>query len=304
MGISYRSTMVKFRHILLGSIVLKHAAATWQQILNQLQNNTINTSGDKRGPQGRNLLNSAALVNLNKYGCWCYFGVELGQEGMGPGRGEPVDPVDSACKSLHHAYDCIVRDIQEEGGWYHHIEVLTSDAGLSEAQRLQAGFHEECEPWTVSYIPAYYTNEINQLGIYRACESLNEPNVFQNKENNPLRGIGTTNSVFSPGFGRCATLACSVEAKFVESIVLLQQIYVVDMPQFSHSQGFTTDQCRIPALQALSPETECCGNYPDRYSFPTTTGNGPRACCGQVTYDSSMFDAVMKLQVSLTQLAR
>merc|ERR1712178_287398 len=290
MGISYRSTMVKFRHILLGSIVLKHAAATWQQILNQLQNNTINTSGDKRGPQGRNLLNSAALVNLNKYGCWCYFGVELGQEGMGPGRGEPVDPVDTACRALHHAYDCVVMDIDDEGGWHHHIEVLQSNPALPEAQRHQAGFHEECEPWTVSYIPAYYTNEINQLGIYGACESLNEPNVFQGKDNDPLRGIGAVNSVFSPGFGRCATLACSVEAKFVESIVLLQQIYVADMPQYSHSQGFDHEStCRPPQLNAVAPEALCCGNYPDRYRYHTITSAGPRDCCGQVTYDSSLF---------------
>ena len=117
----------------------------------------------------RNLLNSAALRNLDKYGCWCYFGSEL--EGMvagpGPGRGIPVDPVDNACRALHHAYDCIIMDIDDEGGWHHHIEVLQSDPSLSDADRLAAGYHEECEPWTQAYIPAYYTDEINALGIYK-----------------------------------------------------------------------------------------------------------------------------------------
>ena len=87
--------------------------------------------------------------------------------GPGPGRGEPVDPVDTACRALHQAYDCIIMDIEDEGGWHSHIKVLESDPSLSDVERLAAGFQEECEPWTQEYISAYYTDEINELGIYK-----------------------------------------------------------------------------------------------------------------------------------------
>jgi len=47
---------------------------------------------------------------LNNYGCWCYF-----YDNHGPGRGEPQDEIDRACKALHHGYECMIIDGQEEG---------------------------------------------------------------------------------------------------------------------------------------------------------------------------------------------
>merc|ERR1712166_325310 len=134
---SFQPTMVKFT-LFLGVAVLKCTTATLTQMLSQLKNTTSALYTDSRGPQERNLLNSAALRNLDKYGCWCYFGSEL--EGMvagpGPGRGQPVDPVDNACRALHQAYDCIIMDIDDELGWHHHIEVMQSDPSLPAEERL------------------------------------------------------------------------------------------------------------------------------------------------------------------------
>merc|ERR1739848_524372 len=198
-------TMVQFKGLVLS---LAGAQAGWVQIKEHLLNRTVlnfANGGERSGD--RNLLNSDNLRNLDEYGCWCYFGSDLGQPGVGPGKGEPVDPVDFACRTLHHGYDCIVKDIEDEGGWHNHLDVFTSDASLSNAQRLAAGFTTTCIPWEQQYISAYYTDEINDLGIYNACLSLNEPNVFQGRDNLPINGITTSlNSILSPGIGRCATL--------------------------------------------------------------------------------------------------
>jgi len=221
---------------------------------------------------------------------------------------------DEACKLLHQAYDCIVMDIEAEGGWHDHKLVRASDASLTDAQRLAAGFKTECEPWVQMYIPAYYTDEINALGMYDACEAMNEPNVYQGMEGTPIRGITTTSNSFdSHGLGRCATLACAVEALFVESIVLLQTsgTYVSDLDQYSQARGFDAAvECAVIPLpgsedepftgsQGANPggslvlgfvasEPECCGVYPVRYQYHPETKSGPRGCCGQDVFDSSL----------------
>ena len=48
---------------------------------------------------------------FQQYGCWCYFGDELRNNG----RSTPVDDIDALCKVLNQGYQCAVLDAQEEG---------------------------------------------------------------------------------------------------------------------------------------------------------------------------------------------
>ena len=36
---------------------------------------------------------------VNGYGCWCYFGTDVGK-----GKATPVDALDHLCQKVHHAY--------------------------------------------------------------------------------------------------------------------------------------------------------------------------------------------------------
>jgi len=50
------------------------------------------------------------VPQLDEFGCWCYFG-----ENVGRGKGQPVDEVDSICKMLADGYECAIRDSEDEG---------------------------------------------------------------------------------------------------------------------------------------------------------------------------------------------
>jgi hypothetical protein len=278
--------MVKFT-LVLGVAALKCATATTEQIFAQINNATRSSD-----PQARNLLNSAEKT-LNGYGCWCYFDSDLDPLAAGrpgPGRGKTVDPVDNACKILHQAYDCIIMDIEAMGGWTNHQKVLASDAGLTNEQRLAAGHETECIPWTQAMLPAIATSDAN--GIYSACLELNQPNVFQGLENEPLQGIGAMHpNLFHVGFGRCATLACAVEGTFSDTIKTLQQSVLARIDEFGHEEGFDPDtECLVADVHNNAEEPQCCGVYPSRYKYHPKNKWGERGCCGQSVFDSNLFE--------------
>lgn len=85
------------------------------------------------------------------YGCWCYF-----EENHGQGRGQPVDEIDTFCKTLHEGYECIIMD--------------SVDAGIP------------CIPWEAAYTsPFGFSGNINPAqgltdqNISDLCDALNVP---------------------------------------------------------------------------------------------------------------------------------
>jgi len=301
--------MVKFT-VAFGVAALKCATASFAT-MNQLISNSSSAasgpqgrSGNRGGQDDRNLLHSPSLTELDDYGCWCFFSDnELGSLSKGrpgPGRGKPVDPVDELCRNLHQAYDCVIMDIEAEGGWTDHHKIVKSqdsahatfDDTMTEAERMAYAHEDECVPWTVEYIPITHVKENKELGLYKGCQSLNEPNVFQERTNEPFTGIGAaTNSQLSPGRGRCGTLACAIEGHFVENILLLQQLYLSQIPVYGHAEGFEHDTlCQVSDGHNQAPEPECCGNYPIRYKYSPENKWGTRSCCGQDIFDSSLFE--------------
>lgn len=47
------------------------------------------------------------------YGCYCFSDA---QYELDAGKGRPVDPIDSACKSFHQCYRCVNKDFVQEAG--------------------------------------------------------------------------------------------------------------------------------------------------------------------------------------------
>ena len=83
------------------------------------------------------------LSNFNGYGCWCYFG----ENSYGKGKSQPVDGLDSLCKSLHQGYECAIIDSREEDNDF------------------------DCKSYDLIYTPISPTLDDDQ--IFRACELAN-----------------------------------------------------------------------------------------------------------------------------------
>merc|ERR1711881_329921 len=63
------------------------------------------------------------LGRIEHYGCWCYF-----DNDNGLGKGQPVNELDSFCRTLHEGYECAIFDGENEG--------------------------DSCVPWEVNYLGA------------------------------------------------------------------------------------------------------------------------------------------------------
>ena len=85
---------------------------------------------------------------VNKYGCWCFF-----EDDHGRGRGEPQDEIDTICRTLHHGYECIMKDQEEKG--------------------------TPCVPWEIPYSTAFgggFTPfGVNLQNLNSECEAVNIP---------------------------------------------------------------------------------------------------------------------------------
>ena len=81
--------------------------------------------GDELGRAIVQMIGEEGFERINGYGCWCYF-----DDLHGKGKSQPVNEVDSFCKSLHEGYDCAIIDADNEGDI------------------------EACVPWEVPYTAA------------------------------------------------------------------------------------------------------------------------------------------------------
>ena len=85
---------------------------------------------------------------VNRYGCWCFF-----EDDHGRGRGEPQDEIDTICRTLHHGYECIMKDQEEKG--------------------------TPCVPWEIPYSSAFGGGfqpfGFNIPNLNAECEAVNTP---------------------------------------------------------------------------------------------------------------------------------
>lgn len=118
-----------------------------------------------------------------------------------------------------------------------------------------------CVPWDQPYSP------VIQLGINN--EDL-EIECAQKNDND------------------CSRRSCSVEGRFILNIFGAFFSGVPFDPTPKHSLGTFNPADDCPIIPGPPSPKECCGDYPVRYPFKTLDGD--RACCGQRTFDDTIFD--------------
>jgi len=108
-----------------------------------------------------------------------------------------------------------------------------------------------------------------------SIECLDEPNSGKN-------------GVWSEKFS-CRRSICECDKKLAEDLREHFHVWTHENHQMQGSFNPPT-QCLKQPGQGMGAEgtPECCGEYPNR--FPYKTQEGARMCCGDKTYDSSLFE--------------
>jgi len=124
---------------------------------------------------------------------------------------------------------------------------------------------EVCTSWDQSYLAISHTNLHTDAEIVEACEV----------------SVGATN---------CASRACAVETKFVKFLSDWASIHTPDYAQFSAQSGNfdPSDSCPVSGTGNRIGEKQCCGNFPSRFPYWTSSSSGSRGCCNGATFDSQL----------------
>lgn len=85
------------------------------------------------------------ISDLDGYGCWCYL------FSHGKGKSQPVDEIDSHCKTLQQAYQCIMMEVEEESNG-----------------------DDSCIPWEEQYVSGVSNLTDFGVDIVQHCEDVND----------------------------------------------------------------------------------------------------------------------------------
>jgi len=145
---NYPRTMTKIiaQVCLAGALFPATALAGWKQIQETLLA-VVNVTGDRAM---KDSIPEATLSLIEAYGCYCYFDLANLGNNINKGRGEPVNFLDSACKTLMEGYKCAMIDAKIDAP------------------------NEECVPWEAPYWPGYPAP--SGFTIWSACQRQNADN--------------------------------------------------------------------------------------------------------------------------------
>ena len=100
----------------------------------------------------------------------------------------------------------------------------------------------------------------------------------------------------------CAQYACVVEGNFIQRLFNFfsqgvdgSSISATTDNSLLHANGFDNSKAGSCPLQkgVQNPERSCCGTYPIRYPYKPLSGD--RACCGQRTFLTAMYECCDEL---------
>lgn len=165
---------------------------------------------------------------IDNYGCWCYF-----YDNHGPGKAEPQDEIDKVCKALHHGYDCMMIDAEQESN---------STPGDS-SDDYNCG-----KPWDIVYNrvnPTFKTAE----QIFADCITANPGNKCAQRA-----CIIETQFILS-----------------ITDLYWWKQIQ--PKAELHHGNGFDPAAVCVPPPGLPPSPVSCCGEYPFRFAYKTLDGD-------------------------------
>ena len=204
---------------------------------------------------------------VNKYGCWCFF-----EDDHGRGKGEPQDEIDTICRTLHHGYECIIKDQEEKG--------------------------TPCVPWKIPYVTAFGGgfnpfSGVNIQNLNSECEAVNTPGSCE-AQTCKVEGYFVQSyfiyAIFGGGIDRSMRheegfdfdSVCNINYSYGRKNFISSALgyldNINDIDDLRYSRPFRFDS---------SPMQEnCCGEYPIRYPY---RHKGEKECCRQTVYNSELF---------------
>lgn len=247
-----------------------------------IENRNRGTSYNVRNKRSitTNPWSSSIIESINGYGCWCYFGSDVGY-GIGgrSGGGHPKNSIDAACKDLNQGYYCMDWDFK-----------TNAESGT-------------CNPTDVNYISAtafslsYDSTLSKEEAIWTACKAFNGDSSNCESRACAVEGYFLLNvfDLFLSGQSLDASLKHSL-GNF-DTSVCKKDTNINGSGQYggSWTKGTTTGAI-------------CCGEYPKRYyhlerdnyndgSQDYTKsccahhyGRSTLACCGGHLYTGSFYN--------------
>lgn len=220
-------------------------------------------------PRGSMMQQLIEIMDLDRYGCWCYFDKDHGK-----GHGQPVDEFDSYCQHLHQGYDCAMIDAKANG-------------------------EPECIAWETEYsIENIYT----RMNIYSECKVQNKGNlcainactvelnfIFFLFEKYFMNSYPALDNRHSLGFNPATT--CHSKESKLRSLEEAEYGVTGKNKRKGNDRGNDDDDddsadVEEPIVEE-KPVMECCGEYP--YRHPYKPEEGLKGCCGSKTYSTRLL---------------
>jgi len=174
---------------------------------------------------------SAAISNtisdLDGYGCWCYL------FSHGKGKSQPVDEIDSHCKTLQQAYQCVMMEVEEESNG-----------------------DDSCVPWEEEYVSGVSNLTDFGVDIVTHCEELNDGANDCAKRTCAVEGAFVENAFAMFSSGSFMDFASFSHSSGFDSSI--------DCPTKKGPGAGTTKACcgsypyKFP-FRTLDGERSCCG---------------------------------------------
>lgn len=182
------------------------------------------------------------------YGCWC---MAIGHEGF-KGKGQPQDPVDSACKIHTQCYECAQMDENTRPG-------------------------NQCNPETVKYSYNLLIDSVtNEREI--VCNDPYADEAGGNKKSHCRRAICECD--------RGLAFRLAEQASYW----IIDHHHLWEDPVTGAGLFDNVAECQPSGNGGNNPDT-CCGKYDyPNTRFPYASNGGSRGCCGRKTYDAQLFE--------------
>jgi len=214
-------------------------------------------------PRGSMMQQLIEIMDLDRYGCWCYFDKDHGK-----GHGQPVDEFDSYCQHLHQGYDCAMMDARAKG-------------------------EPECIAWETDYsIENIYT----RMNIFSECKVQNKGNlcainactielnfIFFLFEKYFMNSYPALDYRHSLGFNPSTT--CHSKESKLRSLEVAE--FGGGNKRRGNGRGNDDDENDEEPIVQEKPVMECCGEYP--YRHPYKPEEGLKGCCGNKTYSTKLL---------------